>query len=108
MIKDNQKSINQFHVVLDGLVIVVSYVLAWFIMIGSGWFASKSEVLPPGIYMAALLLIVPIYLMLYSIFRLFTPKRVQGRRVEFANICKANILGTLVFMTLLFLGSKNP
>lgn len=108
MIKDNQKSINRFHVVLDGLVIVVSYVLAWFIMIGSGLFVSKVEALRPGIYMAALILVVPVFLILYGIFHLYTPKRVQGRRVEFANICKANILGLLIFMTLLFMGSKNP
>ena len=37
MIKDNQKSLNRFHVVLDAFVTVFSYLLAWFIVIGSGW-----------------------------------------------------------------------
>jgi Undecaprenyl-phosphate glucose phosphotransferase len=42
------------------------------------------------------------------IFQLFTPKRVQGRRLEFANICKANMTGLGIFALVLFLGSKNP
>ena len=37
MIKDNQKSLNRFHVVLDACVTAFSYLLAWFIVIGSGW-----------------------------------------------------------------------
>ena len=37
MIKDNQKSLNRFHVVLDAFVTAFSYLLAWFIVIGSGW-----------------------------------------------------------------------
>lgn len=108
MIKDNQKSINRLHVLVDGLVIVISYLLAWFTVIGSGWFVSRDEALRLEYYLAALLLVVPVYLILYSIFHLYTPKRVQGRRVEFANICKANFLGLLIFTMILFLISKNP
>ena len=35
MIKDNQSGLNRLHVVLDALVTVVSYLLAWYIVIGS-------------------------------------------------------------------------
>lgn len=108
MIKDNQKRLNRFHVVLDAVIIVISYLLAWFIWIGSGWFATKKEVLDTQWYMGALLFVVPVYLVLYACFHLYTPKRVQGRRIEFANICKANVMGLLVFTLVLFLGSKNP
>lgn len=109
MIKDNQKSINRFHVVLDGIVIVIAYILAWLIMIGivSGWFAGRQQALPPVYYMTAMVLVVPVYLVLYSIFHLYTPKRVQGRREEFANICKANLLGFLIFSMVLYLSGKN-
>ena len=41
-------------------------------------------------------------------FQLYTPKRVQGRRLEFANICKANAIGLLMFTLVLYLISKNP
>lgn len=53
-------------------------------------------------------MLVPLYLLLYTIFQLFTPKRVQGRRQEFANICKANLIGFLISGLLLYLTGKNP
>lgn len=108
MIKDNQKRLNRLHVVLDALVIVAAYTLSWFVLLGSGWFQSEREVLPPRFYLAALIIIVPVYLILYGVFHLFTPKRVQGRRLEFANICKANVIGLLLFTMVLYLGRKNP
>ena len=37
MIKDNQSSLNRLHVVLDAVVTAFSYLLAWYIVIGSGW-----------------------------------------------------------------------
>ncbi|MGL6221404.1 MAG: undecaprenyl-phosphate glucose phosphotransferase [Lacrimispora sphenoides] len=39
---------------------------------------------------------------------MYAPKRVQERRYEFANICKANLLGVLLFALILFLAKKNP
>lgn len=36
MIKNNQKLLNTFHVVLDALVIIFSYVAAWHIRFRSG------------------------------------------------------------------------
>lgn len=107
MIKDNQKSINRFQVMLDGIVVILAYVLGWYILIGSGWFVPKDEVLKPVYYLAWLIFILPVHLILYSSFHLYTPKRVQGRRVEFSNIFKANILGLLFFALVLFLGSKS-
>lgn len=109
MIKDNQKKFNGFHVVLDGLVIILSYVIAWlFLLLGNWLFSPYKQVLPPQYYFAALLLILPTYLLLYGIFQLYAPKRVQERRYEFTNILKANVLGLLLFTLSLFLVKKNP
>lgn len=41
--------------------------------------------------------------MLYYAFSLYTPKRVQGRRLEFSNIFKANTLGLFLLITGLYL-----
>lgn len=109
MIKDNQKKFNGFHVVLDGLVIIVSYVLAWLLLLlGNRLYSPYKQVLAPQYYFAALLLILPTYLLLYGIFRLYAPKRVQESRDEFANILKANLLGVLLFILILFLIRNNP
>lgn len=106
MIKDNQKRFNRLHVLLDALVIAAAYILSWFVTLKSGLFATGG-VLPDWLYMGALLVIVPVYLLLYMIFHLFTPKRVQGRRQEFANICKANIIGIFLLGTALYMVRDN-
>ncbi|MCI7263422.1 MAG: undecaprenyl-phosphate glucose phosphotransferase [Clostridium sp.] len=110
MIKDNQKRLNHFHVVLDALVILFSYAAAWFVVNGTPWFhvTDHNKNAMAAFYAAAGVIIVPVYLILYGFFHLYTPKRVQGRRLELANIMKANILGLLAISLILYLGGKNP
>ncbi len=107
MIKDHQREFNRFQVVLDALVITVAYGLAWLLMI-KGFVPTKGDPLRAEFYLMALLIVIPVYLFLYAVFQLYTPKRVQGRRLEFANICKANSIGLLMFTLVLYLISKNP
>ena len=47
--------------------------------------------------------IVLVYLLLYYIFSLYTPKRVQGRRLEMWNIVKANTVGIALILGALYL-----
>lgn len=109
MIKDNQKKLNSFHVVLDGLVIILAYAVSWmFVILGNHFLSPGKGILAPQYYFAALIVVLPLYLLLYGLFHLYAPKRVQQRRYEFANICKANFLGFLLFTMLLFLVKKNP
>ena len=102
MIKDNQKRLNRMHVLLDILVTVVAYALAWFIVISGKGLPLDEGVLKPQVYFMALIFIVPIYLILYASFHLYVPKRIQGRRSELANICKANVIGLMLFTFVLF------
>lgn len=92
------------HVVLDAVVTAVSYFLAWLLIIGMG--TPGRGALPLDIYMWALIAIVPLYLLLYAAFNLYSPKRVQSRRYELANICRANIVGLMIFTFVLF-GGRN-
>ena len=102
MIKDNQKYFNRLHVVLDAIVIIVSYVLAWYIRFK---LIRPDDVggLSVETYMSALGVIVPLFLILYYMFNLYTPKRVQGRRLEASNVFLANLIGTLVFIVGLYM-----
>ena len=102
MIKDNQKRLNRMQVLLDILVTVVAYALAWFIVISGKVLPLDEGVLKPQVYFMALIFIVPIYLILYASFHLYVPKRIQGRRSELANICKANVIGLMLFTFVLF------
>ncbi|HJD39790.1 MAG TPA: undecaprenyl-phosphate glucose phosphotransferase [Candidatus Blautia stercoripullorum] len=101
MIKENQKHFNRLHVVLDAFVIVVSYFIAW--MIKFLFMDQDVGALPFRIYAAAILPIVLVYLLLYYIFSLYTPKRVQGRRLEMWNIVKANTVGIALILGALYL-----
>ena len=102
MIKDNQQHFNRLHVIIDAFVIVISYILAWWLKFSSGILDSPGGALSFGFYMKALVVIVPLYLILYYAFNLYTPKRVQGRRLEFSNVVMANIVGFLLIFTVLY------
>lgn len=103
MIKENQKLLNRVQVVLDAAVMVLSYALSWYIRFRSGlfeldpWYFSLRE------YMNMLVFIVPGYLILYYAFQMYTPKRVQGRRLEAWHIVQANAIGLMAFIALLYL-----
>ena len=102
MIKDNQRILNQFHVVLDAIVTALMYMLAY-------WFKFKSGIIDSGYalsmdyYFRALYFIVPSYLILYYQFDLYNSKRVSGRKRELFNIVKANAVGTIAFIVVLYL-----
>lgn len=103
MIKDNQKYFNRLHVIIDAIVVVISYTMSWWIKFRSGIRDIAEGYLPFEIYMNALLLIVPLYVILYYACNLYTPKRVQGRRLEGSNVLKANTLGLAIMLSVLYL-----
>ena len=101
MIKENQKHFNRLHVVLDAFVIVIAYLIAW--VIKFLFLDQDVGALPFRTYAVAILPIVPVYLFLYYLFSLYTPKRVQGRRLEMWNIVKANTVGIALILGVLYL-----
>ena len=101
MIKENQKHFNRLHVVLDAFVIIIAYFIAW--MIKFLFMDDSVGALPFRIYAVAILPIVPVYLLLYYLFSLYTPKRMQGRRLEMWNIIKANTVGIALILGALYL-----
>ena len=103
MIKENQKLLNRLQVVLDGMTIVASYMLAWYIRFQTGIFEQDPWTLSMEKFMQLLLLIVPGFLILYYAFRLYEPKRVLGRRLEAWRMIQANVLGVMILILLLYL-----
>ncbi len=86
--------------VIDAFTICVAYLLSWvykFIILGDDVGLSFLQ------YCIVLIPIVPLYLVLYLAFNLYTSKRMQGRRLEGGNIIKANSIGLLLVMGTLFL-----
>lgn len=101
MIKENQKHFNRMQVMIDAFVIVISYVMAWVIKFQI--LENDDGKLPFRTYMFAMVCIVAAYLLLYNLFSLYTPKRVQGRRLELWNIVKANTVGIALILGVLYL-----
>ena len=52
--------------------------------------------------MSALIFVVPVYLILYSLFQLYMPRRMQSRRRELLNIVRANVIGFMGFILVLY------
>ena len=102
MIRDNQRLINRLTQIIDGFVIVGSYLFAYYLKFESGLLL-YDEGLPMRTYMAALYALLPGYLILYSQMDLYSTRRASGRKRELINVIKANTIGALLFMMVLYL-----
>lgn len=102
MIKDNQKNFTRLHVAIDIIVIAFSYIFAWFFRFVGPLADSATTSKTFEEYMILLLMIIPGYLLLYQAFTLYEPIRMQGRRLVLANVIKANTLGFLIIMFVLY------
>lgn len=91
------------HVLMDAVIIVIAYFSAWAIKFGTALYKENVGRIGIGIYFKALIFIVPSYLILYAMCRLYTPKRMHGQRYEILNIIKANSFGMLIFILVLYL-----
>ena len=105
--KNQNEQLNRIFFPLDILLIFISYFLSWYFIIFSRDDIAVG-VLPSNIYFGALIIIIPIYLILYTVFGLYRSNRTLGVFTELSRIIEANILGLLVINTVLFVGSKNP
>ena len=83
---------------IDAVVLALSYFLAWLIRFVGPMSATAVRTRSFQQYMLMLVFIIPVYLLLYQAFTLYTPMRMQGRRLVLANIVKANSLGLLILM----------
>lgn len=98
MIKSNQKYFNRLHVVLDAIIIAASYGLSWGIK-----FYDDGRTMMNHMYIVGLICIIPMYLILYLIFNVYSPKRVQTIKEEISNIIKSNTVGLVIFIMALYM-----
>ncbi len=103
MIQDNQKNFSRLQMLIDAIIIAVSYIAAWMIRFIGPLAYSAVFTLSFEQYMFALIFIVPGYLLLYQAFTLYEPMHMQGRRLMLANIIKANVLGMLLIIFALYM-----
>ena len=105
--KSQNEQLNSIFFPVDAIIIAASYIFAWLVIIYMRDNLTVG-VLPSNIYFATLIVIVPLFLVLYTIFGLYRVNRTFGVFAEFSRILESNILGLLIINTILFVGSKNP
>ena len=103
MIIDNEKHFSRLHILLDVLIIALSYASAWALRFVGIFSSTAVRAKSFQEYMLLLIFIIPAYLLLYQAFDLYTPLRMQGRRLVLANVIKANSLGLLLIIAALYI-----
>lgn len=111
MIKENQRLLNFFHLLIDALIIIISFMLAYFLRFDElrspliryhiiykpvGRYFSMMQ------YMEMLVFLVPFYIIAYYFFNLYNPKRTASKRFELWSLIKANAVGILYCTTVLY------
>lgn len=112
MIKDNQKMLNKFHILMDAIIIAVAYLLTYYIRFFSplpkftGLSFLQAEwgtYYPLGDYAKRLIYLIPMYLFIYYFCRLYTPKRGKSKWLEIFNLIMANAFGIVFFTFTLYI-----
>ena len=100
MIKENQKLLNQLHVVTDGMVLFLSFPVAFWVRF---YVFSGIISVPLPNYLTLAAVYTAAQLFTYAAFGLYRSFRGTRLRVELAILWKATLLDTVVLQSLLFL-----
>lgn len=106
MIKDIKKYFNRMYLVFDGIVLVISYLLAllaYYTFFKDNFLGVDFRV---SLYISALLYILPCYLILYYVFKLYTVKCVKEKHREALNIFGANVAGLVLLTSILYFSGQ--
>jgi Undecaprenyl-phosphate glucose phosphotransferase len=101
VIRENQKYLNTLQILLDMLIVVVSFGLSYYIR----FYVMEDGVITLSFRTAMIPVIamVPIYLMIYSTFDLYNSRRTKLLSKEIYSIVLSNLLGVLLLIVVLFL-----
>jgi Undecaprenyl-phosphate glucose phosphotransferase len=103
MIKDNQKVFNRLMVLIDAAITAASFMLAYFFKFYVLNDGPGVGVLPVTDYLMLLLFIVPAYMLIYYFCDVYAPKRTVRRRFEIYGILKANTVGIVALIIILYM-----
>ena len=101
MIRENQKYLNRLQVFLDLMIILISFLIAYYI---------RFYQMDDGIHtltfqqnLRPILLSMPLYLIFYNLFDIYSTRRTKPLHVEISAIIKTNILSGILIMVGLFI-----
>lgn len=112
MIKENQKLLNILELIIDAVIVAFAFMLAYNLRFDDTWSPLIHwRIIKPPIgyirpaqdYATMLFLLIPCYLIMYRLFGMYDPKRTAGRRAELFGLIKANALGLIYCVAVLYL-----
>ncbi len=106
MIKENQKVLNKILVLLDIVSLVAAFVISWYLRMRSGFIPLEVGYLSFREYLLPILMIIPIYLVIYNYVGLYDPFRLKSMYDEIYGAVKGNVYGIIVFTVVLFIGKE--
>ncbi|MBU3812641.1 MAG: undecaprenyl-phosphate glucose phosphotransferase [Candidatus Niameybacter stercoravium] len=101
MIRENQKYLNRLQVFLDLIIILISFLVAYYIRFYQMDDAIHSLTFEQNL--RPILLSIPLYLLFYNIFDIYSTRRTKPLHVELSAIAKTNILCAILIMVGLFI-----
>ena len=113
MIKDNQKTFNRLYIVLDAMLIIGAYFLAYplrfHVLTAFKPFALQEgeRFLAFTIYARKIMFLLPGYLVIYGLSGLYKPRRGHSRIRVIGNLIEANLLGIFYFAFLIFIQKEH-
>ncbi len=99
------------HVIVDAVIIALSFIISWHLRFDDTWSplihhdiipAAIGYIRPERDYIYMLVFLIPCYLIIYYFSNLYNPKRTSSRRTELYNLCKANFLGIIYCVAVLY------
>ena len=102
MIKSNQNFFNGLLILCDMIVVAGALFLAYYLRFSSPLFDDGIRVLRLTSYARLLLILLPIYLLLFVSFGLYKPYRKQRFYRECERIAVANLLGMIIILSILY------
>ena len=103
MIKDNQKVFNRLMVVIDAVITAASFMLAYFVKFYILNDGPGVGVLPVWDYLTLLFFVLPLYMLFYYSCSVYAPKRTVRLRFEVYGIVKANTIGIISLIVVLYM-----
>ncbi|KXG76292.1 undecaprenyl-phosphate glucose phosphotransferase [Thermotalea metallivorans] len=103
MIKSHQKLLNSILILIDSIIISLALILAWLVRFETEIFAPSQWHLDFKTYMVPLVFIIPLYLLIYNALGLYAPHRMKKIDSEILTLIKANIIGLLILISMLFI-----
>lgn len=102
MFRTYQSLFNRLLQIVDALVVVVSFLYAWYLKFDSGLFAPNGGHLSFHTYVGTMLFAIPAYLFANWISGLYRPMRIRSLAAETIPLVRSAVIGTLIYMSAIY------